>query len=324
MLVIDKPSGELPLQDAAAPLLADILRNLKMRGYDFVTPTPATHARVLARRAHERARDLRDIFGWSMRFDAALLDPGLLARLEEAGLVAQEGDALISRLRVSSLGDDLFLHSAYPTSGQDAVFFGPDSYRFARLIEAELARCPQRRSTRLVDIGTGAGVGGIVAAKACPFAEIILTDINAAALRLARVNAQVAGVAAVLHQTGDLASIDGLFDIVLANPPYIIDGEGRAYRDGGDMYGAKVSLDMARQAVPRLTPDGRFILYTGSAIVDGRDALQERLGKLAHGEGCTLRYEEIDPDVFGEELETTAYAQVERIALVAAVIAREA
>lgn len=324
MLVIEKPSGEPPLHHAAAPLLTDLLRNLKMRGYDFVTPTPATHARVLARRAHERARDLRDIFGWSMRFDASLLDPGLLARLEEAGLVAQQGDALISRVRVSSLDDDLFLHSAYPTSGQDAVFFGPDSYRFARLIEAELARCPQRRSTRLVDIGTGAGVGGIVAAKACPFAEIILTDINSAALHFARVNAQAAGVAAVLHQTGDLASIDGVFDIALANPPYIIDGEGRAYRDGGAMHGGAVSLEMARQAVPRLAPGGRFILYTGSAIVDGRDALQERLADLAQGECCTLRYGEIDPDVFGEELETSAYAQVERIALVAAIVAREA
>ncbi|MET0250517.1 MAG: class I SAM-dependent methyltransferase [Sphingobium sp.] len=321
---MDKPRGEPPLQDATAPLLADLLRNLKMQGYDFVTPTPATHARVLARRHHERARSLRDIFGWSMPFDASLLDPGLLASLEEAGVVGQAGDALISHVRVSTLGQDLFLHSAYPTIGQDAVFFGPDSYRFAQLIEAELARCPQRRSTRLVDIGTGAGVGGIVAAKACPFADIVLTDINPTALRLARVNAKAAGVAAAFHQTGDLAAIDGAFDIALANPPYIIDGEGRAYRDGGDMHGAGVSLDMARQAVPRLAEGGRFILYTGSAIVNGRDALHERLADLARAEACTLRYSEIDPDVFGEELETPAYRDVERIALVAAIIAREA
>jgi len=324
MLVMDKPSGERPLLDDAAPLLTDLLRNLKMRNYHFITPTPATHARVLARRRHERARSLRDIFGWSMRFAPSLLDPGLLCALEQAGLIVQEGDALISRVRVSSLGDDLFLHSAYPTSGQDAVFFGPDSYRFARLIEEELARCPQRRSARLVDIGTGAGVGGIVAAKACPFANIILTDINPAALHLARVNAAGAGVEASFHQAGDLAALDGAFDVALANPPYIVDGEGRAYRDGGGMHGGAVSIDMAGQAVPRLAPGGRFILYTGSAIVDGRDALRERLADLAHRQDCTLRYSEIDPDVFGEELETPAYEHVERIALVAAIIVRGA
>jgi methylase of polypeptide subunit release factors len=120
----------------------------------------------------------------------------------------------------------------------------------------------------------------------------------------------------------NLAGIDGAPDLVLANPPYIIDPAGRAYRDGGDLHGAGVALAMARAAVPRLAAGGRFLLYTGSAIVDGRDALEDRLTKLAAAEDCTLRYTEIDPDVFGEELETPAYADVERIALVTAVIER--
>lgn len=306
--------------DREAAALIDLLSFLKDRKYSFITPTPATHARILARAPHRRARDLRDIFGWSLRFDLNRLDPELLEILGRANAIEEHGNSLKSRFRVSSLGENLLLHSAYPTNQRDAVFFGPDSYRFARLISDELARCPQKDGARLVDIGTGTGVGGIVAAHLCPGLEILMTDINPLALRLARINARAAGVNARFHQTGNLSQIDGAFDLLLANPPYIMDPAGRAYRDGGGMHGAEVSLMMARQAVPQLSPGGRCILYTGSAIIDGRDELKDRLGALAEEQNCVIRYTEIDPDVFGEELANPAYADVERIALITAII----
>ena len=53
--------------------LLDLLGLLKAEGYHFVTPTPATHARVLARPGKDRARDLRDVFGWSLPFEPDLL-----------------------------------------------------------------------------------------------------------------------------------------------------------------------------------------------------------------------------------------------------------
>lgn len=303
-------------------VLADLVAYLKSRDYSFVTPTPATHARVLARFPARAACDLRDVFGWSMRFDGGLIDEDLLARLQRAGIVEAGEGGLRSHVRVSSLGPDLFLHSAYPTDATDAVFFGPDSYRFADLIRRELASCPRRPGGTLVDIGTGAGVGAIVAAHLCPDLDIVMTDVNAAALQLARVNAQAAGVAASFHCASGLGPVAGDLDIVLANPPYIIDEAGRAYRDGGGLHGAQISLEMAEQAVARLAPGGRFILYTGSAIVRGRDELGVRLAALARESGCALRYHEIDPDVFGEELETPSYRDVERIALVSASIER--
>ncbi len=303
--------------------LRDLIAHLKQRDYRFITPTPATHARVLARADRQRAADLRDIFGWSLPFARDLLDASLLEALEAAGLIeAAAGDQLRSKVRVSTLGRDLLVHSAYPTDDTDAVFFGPDSYRFARFIADELRRCPEREGSTLVDIGTGAGAGAIAAAHRCPHVDIVMTDINPAALRLARVNARAAGVEVRLVQGEDLSGVAGELDLVLANPPYIIDPAGRAYRDGGALHGAGVALAMACEAVPRLAAGGRFLLYTGSAIVRGADGLHDRLKQLAAAEGCRLRYEEIDPDVFGEELETAAYADVERIALVTAVIAR--
>lgn len=305
-----------------AEVLRDLIATLKRQDYRFITPTPATHARVLARDDRQHAGDLRDVFGWSLPFARELLDASLLEALEAAGLIEAAGDLLRSKVRVSTLGPDLLVHSAYPTDDTHAVFFGPDSYRFARFIADELRRCPEREGSTLVDIGTGAGAGAIAAAHGCPRVDIVMTDINPAALRLARVNAQAAGVEARFVQGEDLSGVAGALDLVLANPPYIIDPAGRAYRDGGELHGAGVALAMACEAVPRLAAGGRFLLYTGSAIVRGADALHDRLVQLAAAEGCRLRYEEIDPDVFGEELETAAYADVERIALVTAVIER--
>jgi hypothetical protein len=102
-----------------------------------------------------------------------------------------------------------------------------------------------------------------------------------------------------------------------------MDEGDRTYRHGGDLHGARLSLDWTLAAARRLEPGGRMLLYTGSAIVGGRDALRETLERTLPDLGCTLRYREIDPDVFGEELEKPAYAEVERIAVVGAVVAKE-
>ena len=62
---------------------------------------------------------------------------------------------------------------------------------------------------------------------------------------------------------------------------------------------------------------GAFVLYTGSAIVGGEDALKAAL--LESLAGFDVLYGELDPDVFGEEPEREDYADVERIAVVGVV-----
>jgi methylase of polypeptide subunit release factors len=305
-------------EDAA--LLA-LLGALEARGYSFTTPTPATHARVVARPARSQATNVAGVFGWSLPFRPGVLDDDLASLARSAGILVAAGDGMErSIVRVSSVHGALFLHSAFPTSDRDAVFLGPDSYRFADLITAELAGCGP--SARIVDIGTGAGVGGIIAARSCPGADVTLADINPAALRLARINAVHNRVEAHCVEADKLDGIAPGVDVALANPPYIIDAGGREYRDGGDLHGGQMSLDMAVAAADRLAPGGRLILYTGSAIIDGQDPLHTALASALALRGCSLRYREIDPDVFGEELDGPAYADVDRIAVVAAIAVR--
>lgn len=304
--------------EADRALLA-LLAVLKQRGYHHVTPTPTTHARVLARADRREAADLRDVLGWSLPFKPAILDEKVLELLRSGEALTGGADGLLHcRYRVSTLGDTLFLHSAYPTLAEDAVFFGPDSYRFADLIRREFERRPARCGARLVDIGAGAGVGAIVAADFAQDMQVTMTDVNPQALRLARINARAARIEADYVEGADLTQVSGPIDIALANPPYIMDPDGRDYRDGGDLHGTRIALDMAEAAVAKLSPNGRLILYTGSAIIGGADPLHEALADLANRHRFTLCYREIDPDVFGEELEKPFYHDVERIALITA------
>lgn len=291
---------------------------LRANTYRFTTPTPATHARVVARR--ELARDLRDVFGWSLPFTGDVLAPELAEAMLVADVLEQRGETFVSRVRVSTLGDDYYLHSAYPTTQPDAVFFGPDSYRFADFLRAELPKLAA--PAHIVDLGAGAGVGAITAARVFPEAYVTLTDINRAATRLAAINwaANEFPFGGVMFTNGDgLSGVreERAIDCIVANPPYIADPAHRAYRDGGGALGGDVSLEWARAAAGRLTRDGSFLLYTGSAIVDGEDKLKPALLDVLSG--FDVVYRELDPDVFGEELETPVYADVERIAVIGAV-----
>lgn len=298
--------------------LAALLETLSVRHYRWTTPTPETQRRVLARPDRQIATDLTGIFGWSLPFASNIVDPDLLWLMRAGGIVVERGNLLASTVRISSLGDLLFLHSAYPTTESDAVFFGPDTYRFARFIEAGLrgVREPVRR---LIDIGCGSGAGAIVAARTTGAREVVMTDINPAALHLARVNAAVAGVDVRTATSDVLRDVDGTFDLVVANPPYLVDDGRRAYRHGGDRLGAGLSLRIADEAADRLDHGGRLLLYTASAIVDGVDGFRAAVMPMLQEKGCAAVYEEIDPDVFGEELERPDYRSVDRIAVVGVV-----
>ncbi|MBC5784504.1 methyltransferase [Ramlibacter sp. USB13] len=316
-------------QEASGPLLSAALvplaQWLRAEGYRFTTVTPATHARVLARDAGP-ARGLRDVFGWSRPFRPALLPARAMDLLQSAGLAEPAGAGLLrSKVRFSSLGAQLCAHDAYPTTAPDAVFFGPDTYRFVQLVEQELAGSPLRPGARILDVGCGSGAGGIAAALASGGAmdSLVLADINARALAFASANAAHAGCSAPTLVQGDLyAPVEGDLDFVVANPPYLNDRTERAYRHGGGRFGEALSLRIVREGLPRLAPGGRLVLYTGVAMAQGHDPLLEALAPELEQGGWDWRYEELDPDVFGEELDEPAYAEAERIAAVALVVRR--
>lgn len=315
-------------------------RWLQTSDYRFTTPTPATHARVLARSPDAMAQDLRDAFGWNLPFaidttDAAALSlPAQLTEaLQAAGILVRTGAGhWRSTVRFGTLGNLLLAHSAFPTDTADTVFFGPDTYRFAALIEQALVQTPLPPNARVLDMGCGSGAGGLVVEHSVRTAgtelsDLVLADINPRALAFAKTNALMAGASERVHcvQSDLFEQVHGLFDLVVSNPPYLVDGAERTYRHGGGALGGGLSERIAREALAHLRPGGRLVLYTGSVIVGGYDALGAALqkGMAAHG-NWSVQYWELDPDVFGEELELPFYvsAGADRIAAVALMVQR--
>ncbi|RYE81041.1 MAG: class I SAM-dependent methyltransferase [Oxalobacteraceae bacterium] len=312
----------MAIQIASTAALADLGALLRARDYRFITVTPATHRRVNRRPENEWADDLRGVLGWSRPFREGVLPPDLDALLDEAGLLAAcRGGGRRALVRASTIGDRLYFHSAWPTADDDAVFFGPDTYRYAAALQRALASPslgrPRSAIRRAVDIGCGAGPGAIELALQCPQATVYGADINPDALALAAVNAGINGAARLVTCRSDLLDgVDGTFDLVMSNPPFILDPDELPYRHGGGEHGAQLSIDIVRSALERLNPGGSLLLYTGIAIVDGDDRFLGAIRGMLDEACSTWAYEELDPDIFGGQLGCEGYENVERIAAV--------
>lgn len=316
-----------PLADEATDELHDLAllrlgQHLSAQNYRFVTVTPLTHQRVNAREENRQARSLRDIFGWSRPFEGNLLPEAELEALLDSGVLRAHAGMWVSDVRWSSLDGLLFVHSSFPTVANDSVFFGPDTYRFAQAIEEHL-RSSSHPVRTAVDIGCGSGAGAILIAKARRDAQVLAVDINPTALRFTAVNAALAGTENVSAYHSDiLEGTSGEFDLIVANPPYMQDTQGRAYRHGGDHLGSELSVRILSQAVERLTVGGSLVLYTGAPSVDGVDLFLEQARMVIDRPELAWTYHEMDPDVFGEELDTAPYDQADRIAAVVLTVTR--
>jgi methylase of polypeptide subunit release factors len=318
-------------------LLLELLITVKLQGYKFITVTPRTHEHFLSSHSLP-GKNLHDIFGWNLPFFLEALSPMLQKIMHEAGMLEYKDGFMRSKLRISSVDNDLFLHSAFPTTDSDAVFFGPDTYRFVRFIRhsfekdksESISQQYSKKPIRILDIGCGTGAGGIAAVRAlpqgCPF-ELTLNDVNQNALELACINARAAKIP-VRRMLGDILvenvfdTLDNNFDLIISNPPYMKDESARTYRDGGAQLGLSLSIRIFQIAFEHLAPGGKLLLYTGVAMTNQSDPFLATIKPWLMAADCDWSYEEIDPDIFGEELASPSYSKAYRIAAVGLLVRR--
>lgn len=310
----------LDIKTSQQQALLYLLNFLKQQDYQFTAITPLSHQRILDRKQNDLNKKitLKDIFGWNLGFKKTDLDPALFSILEEHQLLKIQENLYLSQVRVASLNNALFIHSAFPTIEQDAVFFGPDTYRFAYHLKQYLASRSDPLK-RAVELCCGTSAAAISIAKYFPdYDELIVADLNPKALLYSQMNIDFAGLKKIHPVQSDLfANLQGQFDLIFANPPYLIDPHQRQYRHGGDeLDGNALSFRIIKEGIQHLNPRGCIFLYTGVTVTQDGNRFVEHLENLMRQyKNISWSYEEIDPDIFGEELEQPAYQHVDRIAL---------
>jgi release factor glutamine methyltransferase len=168
----------------------------------------------------------------------------------------------------------------------------PDS---ETVVEAALASVDARgdrtQPLRLADLGTGSGALLLALLSELPHATGVGTDLCPAALAVARANADALDLAGrarfVVCDYG--AALQGAFDLIVCNPPYVRSWEiaalaaevrehdPRLALDGGDdgLRGYRALADDARRLLAR---DGRLVVELGVGQADAVTELFTRIG----------------------------------------------
>ncbi len=133
----------------------------------------------------------------------------------------------------------------------------------------------EHRTSNIVDVGTGSGVIALSLASKFPEAQIVAVDVSEEALSLARENADRLGLSERVQflQSDLLEAVDGKFDLIVANLPYIA-AQDRDTLSREVLYDPEVALfagargdelvhELIEQAPARLRPGGLLALEIG-------------------------------------------------------------
>lgn len=147
------------------------------------------------------------------------------------------------------------------------------------------------RPCGILDVATGSGAVALALADELPDATVRASDISADALALAAENAQALGAQGRVSftQSNLLDAIDGTFDAISANLPYVLAGdidglqpevarfEPRLALDGGD-DGLDLVRRLAEQSPAHLRPAGMLALEIGLGQAADTEAILREQG----------------------------------------------
>ena len=240
------------------------------------------------------------------RLDTLMLLADILARSrtwllahDDAELSTEQASHLRARLARRASGEPLAyllgekeFHGLMLKVDSNVLVPRPDT---EVLVDWALALLAGMERPIVADLGTGSGAIALAVKHARPLATVAATDVSAAALGVARANAQRLAL--------DIEFIEGSwwralpqrrFQLVLSNPPYIAGGDvhlaalthepALALTPGGDGLGALRSI--VAGAAAHLEPGGWLLLEHG---FDQADAVQALLREHGFGSVQTRR-----------------------------------
>ena len=170
------------------------------------------------------------------------------------------------------------------------------------LVELALARLPEERAVRVLDLGTGSGAIALAIARERPRATILATDVSAAALEVARENARRLGIANVAFAQADW--YEGVaptwhgapFDLIASNPPYVAAADPHL-GEGDVRFEPGIALkpgDDGLVAIARIVAGARACLVEAGTLVvehgyDQADAVRALFVAAGFGEVVAAR-----------------------------------
>ena len=235
--------------------------------------------------------------------------PGLVDRLAAEGFLERTVGEVAARLDVRPYAvddDDLWVVSDL-TPGLDggSSRVGPDHVLGISAASTSLAQLTIREPVgRALDLGTGSGVQALHLARHSR--EVVATDVNQRALRLARFNA-VLNALPVPVDVRDGSFFEPVarerFDLIATNPPFVISpatGERLVYRDSG-LPGDRVVEHIVRTAPDHLT-DGGWCQVLANWVIGASRPWGERVASWVP-DGCdalVVQREVLDPAAYVE------------------------
>jgi release factor glutamine methyltransferase len=177
----------------------------------------------------------------------------------------------------------------------------PDS---ETLVEAAIAHFGLRAPQRILDLGTGSGALLLAALDHWPTAQGLGVDRSAAALGVARANAERLGLSARAQflEAGWETAADGGYDLVLCNPPYIeadadLPAQVVRHEPASALFAGPDGLDDYRRIAPALAlpADGVACVEIGAtqahavrALFEGQGFLTQVKQDLAGHDRCVI------------------------------------
>lgn len=142
------------------------------------------------------------------------------------------------------------------------------------LLEACLEFTAYRKAGRFLDLGTGTGAIALAFAQERPDWKVIAVDYSDTALAVAEKNREALGLENVkIIKSSWFDAVEGEFDIIASNPPYIdadepeLDGDGVRFEPMEALVAPEQGLadikQITREAPQYLTPRGPLLIEHG-------------------------------------------------------------
>jgi release factor glutamine methyltransferase len=97
----------------------------------------------------------------------------------------------------------------------------PDTETLVEWALAVIASQAGNDAPSIIDLGTGSGAIALAVKKHCPHARVDAVDVSEGALEVAAANARALSLGVGFHRSSWLADVQGRYDLILSNPPYV-------------------------------------------------------------------------------------------------------